>query len=395
MTLAHKPGALRILYITELFPDPETGLGYWGGGERQFYELASRAAKAGHRATVLTCRLPGQSARGDVDGVDVRRVGISRDPKTGGVLKSPLRVAEYIAKTVTVAADIDCDLVHCNAFYPVFAGRVASAMKGVPLVSTFHDVPSLRTWEELTESRVWGGIGHLTVRASVMAARGQVITVSEQAGAKLAALGRRAHVIPNGVDASLLDAAKTRKSPGQVLFVGRLVRYKMVDVLVKALGRVRRELPVSRLVIVGDGPDRRPLEALAEAVAPGGVEFKGTLVSNQEVAQLFKQSSVFVLPSVSEGEGIVLKEAMAASLPVIATRVEGSGVIGLVKDGVNGFLVPPGDQDQLAGAILRVLKDGDLRDSMGAEGRKMAEAWTWDETARRVLEVYREAAPKG
>ncbi|MDE1857826.1 MAG: glycosyltransferase family 4 protein [Thaumarchaeota archaeon] len=393
--MAHRAGALRILFITELFPDPDTGLGYWGGGERQFYEVASRAVKAGHRATVLTCRLPGQSTRSDVDGVDVRRTGISRDPKTGGVLKSPLRVAEYIAKTVAAAADIDCDLVHCNAFYPVFAGRAASELKGVPLVSTFHDVPSLRTWEELTGSRVWGGLGHLAVLASVMAAGGQVITVSEQARAKLAALGRgRAHVIPNGVDASLLDAAKTRKSPGQVLFVGRLVKYKMVDVLVRALGRVRRERPEANLVIVGDGPERGALEALAGAVAPGGVEFKGTLASNREVAQLYKESSVFVLPSVAEGEGIVLKEAMAASLPVIAARAEGSGVLGLVKDGVNGFLVPPDDHDQLAGAILRVLKDGGLRDSMGAAGRRMAEAWTWDETARRVFEVYQGAAPK-
>ncbi len=75
--------SLKALYVTELFPDPETRLGYWGGEERQVYELSTRAAKAGHRVTVMTCRLQGQPERSFVDG-EVRRAGFSRDSSTRG-----------------------------------------------------------------------------------------------------------------------------------------------------------------------------------------------------------------------------------------------------------------------------------------------------------------------
>ncbi|MDG6952614.1 MAG: glycosyltransferase family 4 protein [Nitrososphaerota archaeon] len=386
---------MKVLYITEIFPDPRTGLGYWGGGERQFYEVATRVAKMGHEVTVLTCKFPGQRDHDIYDGVEVKRAGASRDPRTGEALKSPVRVAEYLARTVKNGLDTECDVIHCNAYFPVVAGWVVSAIKGAPMISTFHDLPGMETWTEYSGSRTWGLLGYLSTVSSALLARGPVISVSEVTKRKLAPYVRGAlDVIPNGVDLALLDPARSRRRPAQVLYVGRLVRYKRVDVLLSAFGEVLSKMPEATLVIVGGGKERPLLEKLAASLPRESVTFMGSLASNEEVAKMYRESTLFVLPSVVEGEGIVLKEAMAAGLPVIATRSPGSGVLGLVKEGWNGALVRPDDPGPLATTILQFLSDKGRREETGMNGRKMAETWDWDETAKGVLRIYRRALAK-
>lgn len=387
---------MHILYITEIFPDPKTGLGYWGGGERQFYEVATRVAKMGHRVTVLTCRFPGQRSSDFYDGVEVRRAGISRDPGTGVALRSPVRVAEYLARTVKAGVAIGCDVIHCNAYYPVIAGRAVSAIKRTPMVSTFHDLPGPGTWVEYSGSRAWGRLGYVATVASARLAKGPVISVSEQAGAKVAPyVGGGLEVIPNGVDVELLGRGGSDKRAGQVLYVGRLVAYKRVEVLLAAFQEVAATLPDARLVVVGEGPERGDLEGKAASLPRGRVRFTGTVASNVEVARLFAESSLFVLPSVTEGEGVALKEAMAAGLPVVAARAPGSGVLSLVRDGWNGALVPPDDPRALAEAMLRILSDGGMAKEMGENGRSLAAGWGWDDVAKKVVGVYRRALDRG
>ncbi|MDG6982543.1 MAG: glycosyltransferase family 4 protein [Nitrososphaerota archaeon] len=387
---------MHVLYITEIFPDPKSGLGYWGGGERQFYEVATRVAKLGHRVTVLTCRFPGQRSSDFYDGVEVRRAGMSRDPGTGVALRSPVRVAEYLVRTVKAGVEEACDVVHCNAYYPVIAGRAVSAIRKTPMVSTFHDLPGAQTWAEYSGSRSWGWLGYVATVASARLAKGPVISVSEQARARVAPfVGGRLEVIPNGVDAELLGKGGSVKKPWQVLYVGRLVAYKRVDVLLAAFQEVAAKLPDARLVVVGEGPERGALERGAASLPRGRVRFTGAVPSNQEVARLYAESSLFVFPSVTEGEGVALKEAMAAGLPVVAARAPGSGVLGLVRDGWNGALVPPGDARALAGEMLRILSDGEMAKEMGENGRSLAAGWGWDDVAEKVVEVYRRALDRG
>ena len=387
---------LRILYITELFPDPKTGLGFWGGGERHFYEVARRVARLGHHVTVLTCRFPGQSQSEDVEGMEVRRFGMSRSPKTGGALLAPSKVGAYIAETLGEALRLDSDIIHCNSYYPVIPGRIASTMRGVPMVTTFHDVPDVQTWEEYSGSASWGRLGYLATLASVRLAGDLIVAVSEPARKKLELRGRRdVKVIPNGVDLALLDASNAMKKMAQVLYVGRLVRYKKVGVLILAFREVITKAPEARLVIVGDGPERPALEALASTLPEGTVRFMGTVPSHETVALLFKQSSLFVMPSVVEGEGIALKEGMAAGLPVIAVDAPGSGVPSIVTEGWNGFLLKPDDSHGMAEAMLKIILDSGLRDRMGRNGREFAGRWSWDDVTSRLIGIYRGALGLG
>ncbi len=386
---------MKILYITEIYPDPKRGLGVWGGGERQFYEISRRVADRGHEVTILTCRFPGQPAEEIVDGMKIHRIGLSRDPKTGGARKTVLPIFSYIIKTARRAMKLAPDVIHCNTYFPVYPGKMAARSKGVPLVSTFHDIYGMRGWIESQRSLVWGLLGHLATTIAARLPHDRIISVSPQCRQKLIDLGIRKDkitVIPNGVDLKLFDSTRVKKVPNQILYVGRLVDFKHVDWLIQAFSEVLKEVHSAKLKIVGGGPERGNLEALVKKLGlQRRVTFTGITPTYEAVTRYYKESEIFVLPSTVEGEAIVLKEAMAAGLPLIAINIPGSGVLSLVRDGENGFLLEPGRLELIAEKMVRLLKDRKLREKMGAAGRKFIEKFDWDIIAGRTLEVYQEA----
>jgi glycosyltransferase involved in cell wall biosynthesis len=138
-----------------------------------------------------------------------------------------------------------------------------------------------------------------------------------------------------------------------------------VPVLFEAMPGLIADHPDLRLTLVGDGPERAGLEARAQGLG-GHVDFVG-YKSQTEVAALLREATALVLPSFAEGLPVVLMEALAAGVPVVATRI--AGVAELVEDGVSGRLVPPGDVVALRAALAEVLGDAEMRARMGAAGR--------------------------
>ena len=171
---------------------------------------------------------------------------------------------------------------------------------------------------------------------------------------------RKLHIVHCGVEPERYagDPAGGKK----LLFVGRLAAVKGMPVLLDAMKRLPKDVT---LTVIGDGPDRAALE---EQAAPfrERVKFMG-YQSQTEVAEALKAHDIFVLPSFAEGVPVVLMEAMAAARPVITTRI--AGVPELVKDGVSGVLVPPGDMDALASAVSSVSQDIEMQKKMGVAGR--------------------------
>lgn len=385
---------MKILYITEIYPDPRRGLGVWGGGERQFYEISRRVAKRGHDVTILTCQFPGQPAEEIVDGMRIYRIGLSRNPKTGGVRRDVLPILSYILKTAKKAMELAPDLVHCNTYFPVYPGVLVAKSKGVPLISTFHDIYGLKGWIESQHSIAWGLLGHLATTIAARLPQDRIISVSPQCKQKLVNLGikeEKITIIPNGVDLKLFDSICVEKIPNQILYVGRLVNFKHVDWLIRAFAIVLKEVPDAKLKIVGGGPERDHLEALVKRLGlQASVTFTGVTPTYEAVACYYRESEVFVLPSTVEGEAIVLKEAMAAGLPLVAMKVPGSGVLSLVREGQNGFLLEPGKPEFIAEKVIQLLKDEKMRKRMGKAGRKFVEKFDWDVIAKRTLGVYQE-----
>ncbi len=239
---------------------------------------------------------------------------------------------------------------------------LASALSGIPYSFTLHG-PDIfyapehwRLDAKIARARFVACISHF--------ARAQAMLFSDQSD------WDKLKIIHCGVEPARYDTDGPRDG-NHLLFVGRLAAVKGVPVLVQALARARQSLPDLRLTLVGDGPDRAALMAEVEALDLGdAVDFAGYR-SQSEVAALLAYSDCLVLPSFAEGVPVVLMEAMAARLPVIATRV--GGVAELVEDGVSGHLIAPGDAVALQDAILAVMSGTD-RAAMGDAGRARVRA---------------------
>ena len=195
------------------------------------------------------------------------------------------------------------------------------------------------------------------------------------------------HLVRTGVDPDVFRPNGDAEASNRVLTVARLVPGKGIDVLLDALVRLEERGVPAEAEIVGDGPDR---ERLAASIRTLGLDGRVRLLgpaSQERVRQLHAGATVFCLPSFSEGVPVVLMEAMAMEVPVVATRI--TGVPELVEEGRSGFLVPPGRPDLLADSLERALRAAPAkRRAMGAAGRARVEAeFDQAHSAERLLEL--------
>ena len=267
---------------------------------------------------------------------------------------------------------------------------IASQMSGIPYSYTMHG-PAI-----FFEPMRWR-IDLKIARAAFVACishfcRSQGMIFADQAH------WDRMRIVHCGVTPALYGPAPDHIPGKRLIFVGRLAAIKGVAVLLEAFARIRETHPDAALTLVGDGPERKALEALATRLGiAGAVDFAGYL-SQTQVADRLSRADIFALPSFAEGVPVVLMEAMASRLPVIAPRV--AGVPELVEDGVSGFCVSPGDADMLTARIDALLSDPALRASMGAAGRAKVEA-EFDQTAeaawlkRLIAGAHAGALPEG
>jgi len=200
------------------------------------------------------------------------------------------------------------------------------------------------------------------------------------------------NIIPNGID---LEHFSPNVSPidrfcdGKlnILFVGRLEKRKGLNYLLKAYQRVKKEISNARLIIVGPGTRlRRKYERQVRRSRLEDVVFVG-FVPYDELPQYYKIADIFCSPATGrESFGIVLLESMAAGKPVVASNID--GYANVMTNGVEGLLVPPKDDNQLAQALISLLADESLRRQMGAKGRLKAMEYSWNHIAQGVLDYY-------
>ena len=200
-------------------------------------------------------------------------------------------------------------------------------------------------------------------------------------------------IIPNGIDLERFSAdvpliEEFCDGKQNIVFVGRLEFRKGVDYLLKAFLEAKREIPESRLIIVGPGTRlrKRYERWVRRNHLEDDVVFAG-YVSYDDLVRYYKTADVFCAPATSgESFGIVLLEAMAAGRPIVATNID--GYAGVVTDGEDGLLVPPRDDGALARALVTVMSDPALGERMATKGRLKAKDYSWEHIAQRVLGYY-------
>jgi len=209
----------------------------------------------------------------------------------------------------------------------------------------------------------------------------------------------KVRIVPNGVDPEKFKPLEDREAVKRqfglgddpcVLFVGSLIPRKGLPFLVEAAEKIVKKYSGTKFVIVGEGPLKNQLLSnLETANLSGNFKFLGN-VKEDMLTALYNCADVFALPSIQEGQGIVLLEAQASAKPVVAFDV--GGVNEAVRNGETGLLVKRGSSEELADALLKLLSDKALREKMGANGRRfVTENFTWDICAQKMLNVYREA----
>lgn len=277
--------------------------------------------------------------------------------------KGGLRQIAYLAEALILARHLRARQI--SHLHNHFAGpsanvaMLASALSGMPFSFTLHG-PA-----DLYEPETWH-LREKIARASFVAcisnfARSQAMYFSDPAQ------WDKLRIVHCGVLPEIYERDAAAPHDGtRLIFVGRITAIKGLRVLLSAFARARATRPGLHLTLVGDGDDRAHLERLAAPLGDA-VQFAGYL-SQGAVAEALSKADAMVLPSFAEGLPVVLMEALASARPVIATQV--AGVSELVEDGVNGFIVPPGDEDALADRIGRLADDPEIRARMGLAGRE-------------------------
>jgi rhamnosyl/mannosyltransferase len=372
---------MRVTMVNKYYSPP-----HLGGVETVVATLSSGLAARGVDVTALVSNEAPTTVTDVVDGVRVRRLA-----RTVAIAKTPIALGMRSALRAAATGPEAADVIQLNHPYPW--GEAAWLVSGarVPMVIGYHaDITRQKRLLALYRpvlDRVFG-------RAAAIAASSPNIVAGSDV---LSRYADKCRVIPYGIEPSRYDATPTVAARAAelraehdrpvVLFVGRLVYYKGVDVLILAMRGVDADL-----VIVGDGPLEAELRALA---ASTGVADRVTFVPNRPFAELvarYRAADVFCLPSTSRAEsfGIVQIEAQVCGVPCISTDLPTS-VPFVNLDGVTGITVKTGDVDSLSEALTRLVGDEGLRERLGRQAReRVLSDFTTERMVSSYLALYRE-----
>jgi glycosyltransferase involved in cell wall biosynthesis len=373
---------VKVALVTPRFPPDVGGLENYVGWVAETLQASGR-----FEVTVITTGTGRRARQDSYKGIPVHRLGTWTTLSNTPV--NPL----WWGQVRRLLKRLDVDVVNAHAPVPGLAD-VAAFTAPVPVVLTYHSGSLvkgghpvdglLRAYEKHVLPRVFDRCADLVAVSPVSMAH---------------ATGR-AHVVPPGVDCELFTPPVTaaRREP-RVLYVGRMERtsrWKGLHVLVESLVRLRELVPDVRLDMVGDGDDVAPLQAHAERLGvAAAIDWHGQ-VAHDELPRHYQRAGVTVLPSLTESEsfGMTLVEAMASGCPVAGSAV--GGIPFVIRDQVDGLLVPPGDASALADVLASVLDDPARAEALGAAGREAAVSrWDWGRQEERTIRIVENAARPG
>ena len=199
-------------------------------------------------------------------------------------------------------------------------------------------------------------------------------------------------VLPSGIDTTTFFPNRNKKKEKIILHVGRIGYEKNIDVVIKVFKRVLKEIPDAKLIIAGDGPALPDLRKLSSEIKiTQNIEFMGML-DRKNLPQLYRNASVFITASTMETLGLVVLEAMASGLPIVA--VDKYALSWLIKHSENGFLVKPFDETTMSKYLVEILKNKILCKNMGIKSRKLAITYDVKKVVVKIEKIYKDLISK-
>ena len=395
---------MRVLVLTSTFPR------WKDDSDPPFIHELSKTLKAlGHHVTVVAPHAPGALRQELLDGLDVRRFryfipryqrlcyegGIPANLRRSWLARiqvPPFFIAELV--TLLSQARHKFDIIHAHSVIPHgWIAGFAKRLTNAKLLISAHgsDVFSFN-------SPALKSISRFALR------RADAITANSAASADViwSLSGIHPTVIPMGVDLAAFSPRKTNVSHHNVakdfgrpliLFVGRLIEEKGLSYLIKAMPRLLEAKPEAALLVVGDGPQREEASELAANLGMASrVQFLGA-VPNKSIAPYFWMADAVAVPSLWEGLGVVLLESAAAGVPAVASAV--GGIPDIIEHEKSGLLVPPGDSDALADALVRLTSNPKVSKQLGEAAKSFVKQnFSWDVVARKFDCLYKRLAQK-
>lgn len=367
---------------------------YVGGIENHVANLATQLSKMGHDIEIFTSNDP----KGPSEEEFSRNILIHRLFQVSNTLNNP--ILPFLPLKILSRSDFDIIHAHDHYFFGSNVAVIFRCFHRIPFVITIH-----------TTSIQFGGIGDLikpfyekTLGKKVLQKSDKTIVLTNSLKKVFSFLleNRKIVVIPNGVDAvkfnpkikgtTFREKYRLPDSDFNLLFVGRLVKRKGIQYLLKALPYVLKEIPSVKLTIVGSGPVRADLEELARREKlTNNVVFTGP-ISDAILPEAYGACDIFVLPSISgDAFPITLLEAMATGKPVIATPV--GGIPEILENGRLGNLTEPKDPISLAKNIVELLNNKELRRKWGDKCREVVvKNYDWTAISQKTYLLYMAAA---
>jgi glycosyltransferase involved in cell wall biosynthesis len=357
---------IKIVLVVFSFPP-----NWIGGTEIATYNIARHLSNKGHDVHVITSIDKGMPEISSEYGFKVHRLSYYKKNKI-------IKVIQFWYKIFLNMHTIKPDIVHIQGVGNGVPAVLTKLLFKVPYVVCGHgdDVYSSWSFKKPISKIVFSNADAVIALTSHMKKEMQKLCL------------RHVHVIPNGIDVKKFNINKDEKismNTKTILFVGRLNKIKGVEYLIQAVSIIRNNYNV-KLIIIGDGEEKNVLKELADNLNLSDCICFTGLIDNDKIPEHMTQVDIFVLPSLSEGLPVVILEAMASGLPIVATNV--GGLPDILEDGVNGFLVEPGNPEQLAEKIALLLMDNILRKKMSETNRKETKKYDWCYVVEQFEEVY-------
>ncbi len=348
---------MRVAILTELFYP------HIAGCERRYFEIGKRLVKRGHEVHVFTMRHEKKLPKDDrVEGVFVHRYAHSKNYITLNHFRSMEGVLKYSFSTIfRLISKKDFDIYYFNQWpiaHSIFVG---------PLLS-----PAIQEWCEVWLDKI------VTLERIVSKVISYSVAVSDFTKRRLMNFlhvpPEKIMIIPNGVDYSKFSKSSHEKKWGRIVYLGRLVPHKHLDLLLEAFRQVKQNMPEAELHIIGSGP---LLPSIREQAFKLDDCFIHGFLPEEQMLDILRSSWLFVLPSEREGSGIAALEAMAAGSPVITVDYPDNATKELITKRGTGMVAQP-EKSSIASKIMEIYSDEDNWQKMSVNARSLAMTYDWD-----------------
>ncbi len=358
-----------------------------GGGERRIYELGKRLVAKGHEVHLFGVKWWDGSDIIENEGMVLHGVCEKMDLYVNGrrsiseAIIFSMRLLPHLIKEKFDIIDVTS-----FPFFSCFSVKIVSIYKRTPMIITWHEVWGNYWYEYIGKYGFFGRmIEYLVPRlvSKSIAVSGMTKTNLELLGAN----SRDISIISNGVDIKRIDGISPSDDKCDIIFVGRLIKEKNVDFLIKAICRVKKNFPNVKCHIIGNGPEKERLVGLVIKHGLIGIVRFFDFMKHDDVVARIKSSKMLVLPSSREGFGMVVMEAFACGIPVVTVKEERNAASELVNE-ETGFVVKL-DADELSGAICTLInmEDGD-REKMSRFAIESVVMYDWDNIAEQLMWFY-------